>query len=554
MITIRRLKLSNHAILISIAGFCLGLAAYTPSIAAWFSAEELTGIFIVRHDPFNLWSGRGGPGFFRPVIPMILWVWHYLFGLEPRPYHLLNLTVHLLNTCLVYSVARGWTRLLPESHRLRSSTAAGAAALLFWVWPSHSEPVSWIPALTDVAAAVWALSSIAAYLRYRNGGSWGWALGAVLLYIGGLCTKESVITLPAAIFAYEIMRALLLRKWRARDFLFPMAFAVVFFNYFLFSRGVTGAFLGGYGTGVHSDFSWTRMRYTLTPNLANAFLPLPGLNANQTNLLMLFFALVCATAIFWRSSRNFRKAAGNQSESATVEVQAFRYAILPIMAMAVAAVLIFLPGLNLVIGHITDGQRFSYLASALAVISVAYTAAYALPSGRWFLAIVGLLAIACAGLLATYNTNWYNAGKIARKGVRGMKDLPPARKLYVLTTTGSYHGAFVLPHSLDLISQMMLKTPREGQIIMAGTVRNWTPQTDVRVNQTHRDGAIGYLVRLENEKPDAGPAPRLEPLSGPSDVLAAIKLEGETLYVQPRDFDPTLDKVVWLDGGTWEQL
>jgi hypothetical protein len=508
-----------------ICGFLLGLAAYIPAIVAWFTAEELSLLHVGRDDPFAIWAGRDGqPGFFRPVIPMVIWLWQKLWGLEPRPFHILNVLLHLVNS-------------------VRQPATAAIAALWFWVGPAHSEAVAWIPAITDVAAATGALASLAAYLQYRTSGGWGWAVASVLFYCIALCTKESAITLPAAIFIYEGWRATTLRSWNLRNAYLPMAFVVAMAGYFLLRKMLMGVFLGGYGAGVHDNFSWERLQWALSPNLANAFLPLPGLTVFHKNGIRPVFALICIAAITWRR----RSGAGSP---------------MAIAAIAVSAMLVFLPGLNLGPGLITEGQRFAYLPSAFGVTALAYTATYAIASRRALTVTAWVVALAGAALLASYNNNWYVAGKVARKIVRDMKDLPQARRTYVLTTTDSYREAFIMPHSLGVIYTLMVKEPKAGELVMASKVSNWKPDLGVQVVPTQpfdtKSTRPTPAYQLSLDKAGSGHAAdsKLEGYLDPYTAQwFAVEQTGENqVRVQLRDYNAATDQVYYLSGKEWVKV
>jgi hypothetical protein len=120
----------------------LGLIAFVPVLMAWFSSEELVLFAIMKVDLFAVWFGRDHvPGFFRPVIPLLAWTWAKLFGVNATAFHALSVLLHATNSLLVWGVASQWWR---DGSRTGGAVRPGVAAVcgaLFWVWPSHSEPV-----------------------------------------------------------------------------------------------------------------------------------------------------------------------------------------------------------------------------------------------------------------------------------------------------------------------------------------------------------------------------------------------------------------------------
>jgi hypothetical protein len=85
-------------------------------------------------------------------------------------------------------------------------TVAIAAGVLFVLHPAHVEAIAWISSRKDLVAAAFALSSLLAYLCYRQGGSMArrWYLVSVLLFLFAVAGKLSVATFPAVFLAYDL--------------------------------------------------------------------------------------------------------------------------------------------------------------------------------------------------------------------------------------------------------------------------------------------------------------------------------------------------------------
>jgi hypothetical protein len=87
-----------------------------------------------------------------------------------------------------------------------SRLVAVAAAVLFIVHPAHVEAIAWISSRKDLVAAAFALPSLLAYLRYRQGGSAArrWYVASVLLFLFAVAGKLSVATFPGVLLAYDL--------------------------------------------------------------------------------------------------------------------------------------------------------------------------------------------------------------------------------------------------------------------------------------------------------------------------------------------------------------
>ncbi len=138
------------------------------------------------------------------------------FGLDPRGYHAVNLSLHLLNTLLVFWVVQF----------LGAGTAASlAAALLFGVHPLHVESVAWVAELKDVLSACFFLLALIAWLRYRSSGRppvfYALALAGTLL---SLLAKPMGVSLPLVFLLADWRQAGRLER---RDWLEQVPFALL---------------------------------------------------------------------------------------------------------------------------------------------------------------------------------------------------------------------------------------------------------------------------------------------------------------------------------------
>jgi len=83
---------------------------------------------------------------------------------------------------------------------------ATASAVLFVFYPVHVEAIVWIASRKDLIAAAFALPSLLAYLRYREGGSTArsWYFASLMLFLFAVAGKMSVATFPAVFLAHDL--------------------------------------------------------------------------------------------------------------------------------------------------------------------------------------------------------------------------------------------------------------------------------------------------------------------------------------------------------------
>lgn len=79
--------------------------------------------------------------------------------LNPRPFHVANLVLHLLSTLVVFTILR---------MLVKDDWPAGAGALLFAVHPVQVEPVAWITGMKDVLSGLLSLVAVWQYLAYAT--------------------------------------------------------------------------------------------------------------------------------------------------------------------------------------------------------------------------------------------------------------------------------------------------------------------------------------------------------------------------------------------------
>ena len=132
----------------------------------------------------------------RPLLALSYWLDAHLFGpSNVIGYHATNVVLHLLNTLLVLAIAR--------SIAPREPAFAVLAASLFALMPSHAEPVAWISGRVDSLAALFYLGAFLCFVRYRLASRRRWLCGTAVLFVCGLFTKQSVVTFPVLVLAFD---------------------------------------------------------------------------------------------------------------------------------------------------------------------------------------------------------------------------------------------------------------------------------------------------------------------------------------------------------------
>ncbi len=182
------------------------------------------------------WTPGGMLPFFRPIAILSFALDWQIWGLNAFGFHATNVLLHGLCTVLVWRFVRRVSR---------DDAVAAVGALLFASHPVHNEAVLWMSGRFDLMVCAAGLSSILAYLRWRDGGRSGWAVVSLLLYVVALGCKENGIVVPAVWFVLALFwKDARGERSRLGEWLMGIAFAVIGIAYV----GLRFALFGGLGS------------------------------------------------------------------------------------------------------------------------------------------------------------------------------------------------------------------------------------------------------------------------------------------------------------------
>ena len=132
---------------------------------------------------------------YQPLPVLSFALQHHFTGLEPQPYHLVNLLLHLWCVVLVFMliqelVGNRWISL--------------GVSLLFAIHPMHVEAVAWMSARSSSMYAAFYLLALLTYLRFlKNGNTRNlWLTG--LFFILSLFSKVQAVTLPLVMLLLDV--------------------------------------------------------------------------------------------------------------------------------------------------------------------------------------------------------------------------------------------------------------------------------------------------------------------------------------------------------------
>lgn len=183
--------------------FLIGFGVFGSSIHNEFVTWDDGGLIVENKDvsALNMTTLKHvfssyDPELYIPLTFVSYQLNHLIAGDNPAIYHATNLVLHILNALLVcwlltLLLGAGW---LPTT-----------LAVLFLVHPLNSEAVAWASARKDVLSTFFFLSSLIAYIRWRELRILHFFIFSLFLFLLGFFSKVMVITLPVVLLFFDVL-------------------------------------------------------------------------------------------------------------------------------------------------------------------------------------------------------------------------------------------------------------------------------------------------------------------------------------------------------------
>lgn len=172
-----------------------GLFIYAPVFHGgwlWDDDQEITANGVLP-DPAGLvkiWTGNAGADYF-PLKATVQWLFFRVNGTNQTGWHLLNISLHLLNALLIWKLL---SRLkVPE---------AWLGGLLFCIHPILAESVGWVSELKNTLSLPLLIFSMLAWINFDERKRSADFVLAVVFYIAAILCKTSVVMYPFVILLY----------------------------------------------------------------------------------------------------------------------------------------------------------------------------------------------------------------------------------------------------------------------------------------------------------------------------------------------------------------
>ena len=185
----------------------VAILAITAVIYGRAALNELTSFdddFYILNNPFlRDWTWHGVKAIFtsfytsnyHPLTTLSYFFEYHFAGVNPLPYHILNIVLHLICTWLVYRF----------TYRLSGSTITAAiVSLFFGIHPMHVESVAWISSRKDLLYTIFFLLSSLQYLKYQQAQSkTAHYIACLIFFVAAILSKAAAVSLPLVFFAID---------------------------------------------------------------------------------------------------------------------------------------------------------------------------------------------------------------------------------------------------------------------------------------------------------------------------------------------------------------
>ena len=182
----------------------LALLAYFPSLNYYFSQDDFIHLSASKISSipeflnfFNPFFEFPDMFFYRPLSTQVyFFVNQSLFGLNPLPFRIEAILIHVINSLLFYFIVKSvW----------KNPKIAFLSGMFYAVSATHFLSIFYISGFQEVFRAFFIFLSILLFFKFK-GGQKKYLLGSILSFIAALLCKENSIILPAILPILEIIR------------------------------------------------------------------------------------------------------------------------------------------------------------------------------------------------------------------------------------------------------------------------------------------------------------------------------------------------------------
>ncbi|MCW8817928.1 MAG: tetratricopeptide repeat protein [Ignavibacteriaceae bacterium] len=184
----------------------IGLIIFSYSHNLWFDFTYVDDNLIVFDEydninsldkiPSTFVNGYLFDNYYRPMVMISFIIDTAIAGQSSLMYHLTNIILHIIVTLLLFKI------LLTIGIKKNISLLA---ACFYAVHPLNVSAVSWIVGRNDLLLAVFSVSSLFLYMRFRENNKKIYLVFSLITYLFAMLSKEAGVLIPALIIFYELL-------------------------------------------------------------------------------------------------------------------------------------------------------------------------------------------------------------------------------------------------------------------------------------------------------------------------------------------------------------
>lgn len=158
--------------------------------------ERFLDVIKGKGDPLFIFKPivRPGVAYFTPVFYLFFGFWYKVFGLNPIPYHLLNVFTHAVNSCLVCYLMYLLTKKSSLSLIVGSIFSMSFVAVDTIVWPS---------AIGNLIMALFSILALIFFYKCLETNNSTYYVSSFICFILAISAKVNAISLPLAMLLIE---------------------------------------------------------------------------------------------------------------------------------------------------------------------------------------------------------------------------------------------------------------------------------------------------------------------------------------------------------------
>ena len=435
-------------IVICILAIAAGLWLYDPS-PLYFLNDDF--IHIPLSKDLVLFQRKS----FRPVCDLSVALDYFLWKKEAWGYHLTNLLLHLADSLLVYVLVK----MLFEKYVSKNNKAMSVfAAVLFFIYPFHSEAIYWIIGRSGGLGALFFLPALIFYLRRNEKPTY--LFFSLCFFSVGLLTYESVWIFPlvaAGISILDINAKSAVVKKEARWLIIIIG---LFIAFLIIRYAVIGEVAGNYDAAAFKHLQIKNLLLNGLRLFIRSFAP------PVENVLGFFYALIIIIVLILSALIVLRK--NKNSSSLTIFLFAsFIASLLPYLSLGIDT-------------HGTEGERFLYLPSVFICMLIGHFI-FCFINARVRIYVIFLVIIYCISFLFSSQKNYSKAGKISQLTIGALQKIEGKKRLFVDSLPAECNGAVIFRSGFYEAVKWMKPAPAFENIFVLSSKPNMGNGANFRV-------------------------------------------------------------------------